>query len=384
MNKKAIPIDGPRMEVCMRRFLLVIIASIFMCGIALMAPENGFAKCEAALKRLKAAEAELNAANAAYNAAEAALANLNAAVANLNAVAKKLGATGGATVDSATFGRSPANPSFFDDQGYKAAKQAWQDARAAYDKTGGLDACGARRMRAQGEYDDAEAEYKRLRAEHIGDEGLLRAPEPLKVDEKISEKVKEIVETELLYDSIKEEDTASDIKLVLTKSGDRTIVEASILTTGKGTNYRKWVPEKPVLSTKSMTLTPISASNFYATKESFARQGASLALAAIGTQHEQNSYRAIQPKAAACPTTSAGVEKVERGAVARGIDRAGMAAGLGLLGSQAGGKIKGVKATFDVTGHEEELKDAEFKAAVTNSDEHRTLYVTVPARFGSE
>lgn len=366
----------------MRRLILIIIASVFICGITLILPENGFAKCEAAFKRLKAAEAELNAANAAYNAAKQALANLNAAVANLNAAAKKLGATGEATINSATFGRSPTSSSFFDDPGYKAAKQAWQDARAAYDKTGGIDACGARRMRAQGEYDDAEREYKRLRAEHIGDEGFLRAPEPLKMDEKISEKVKEIVDTELLYDSIKEEDTASDIKLVLTKSGSRTIVEASVLTTGKGTNYRKWVPEKPVLSTKSAALTPVAASNFYATKESFARVGASLALAAIGTQYEQGSHGKTQSHGTACPTDTA--QKTGRGAVAKGIDRAGMAAGLGLLGSQAGGKIKGIKATFDVTGREEELKDAEFKTAITNSDEHRTVYVTVPARFGAE
>src|SRR3990167_5985027 len=180
-------------KILSRKVLMLVIVSIIICAFMLVVGENAFAKCEAALKRLQAAEAELDAANAAYNAAKRAMANLNAAVANLNAAAKKLGATGKATAEGMTFGRSPSSTSFFENQEYKTAKEAWQDARDAYDKTGGIDAAGARRKRAQDEYDAAKAEYEKLRAEHIGDAGFLREPAPLKIDETLSRKVEKVI-----------------------------------------------------------------------------------------------------------------------------------------------------------------------------------------------
>lgn len=185
------------------KFFSMVISAVFFCGALLLPEKNAFAKCEMAAERLRAAEAELNAANnaciAAAQAAKQAAADLDKATADLNAVAGNLGAQGRATSDSAQFGRSPTNPSFFDDPGYKAAKQAWQDAKDR--NAAALNNLKNAQMRlgaAQNEYNNAKAEYDRLRRLHLlteraGDSGLLLPPEPVKTDEKLGEKVKEII-----------------------------------------------------------------------------------------------------------------------------------------------------------------------------------------------
>lgn len=173
-------------------------AVIIVFGFIMLSQQNLYARCEAALARLQQAEAQLNAASIVFNnanqKAKQAQADLAQAVANLNAIAAKLGVQGEATEDSAVFGGSPSNPTFFEDPGYKAAKQAWQDAKTANEKAQGeLDIAGTNRMRAYAEYDSAKAEYDRLRLQHIGDEGLLRVPKPVEIDEGLSEKTEEIL-----------------------------------------------------------------------------------------------------------------------------------------------------------------------------------------------
>lgn len=191
-----------REKIALRKVIPVFaVISVFVFGFIMYSQQNLFAKCEAALARLQQAEAQLNAANAAFNnanqKAKQAQADLAQAVADLNAVAARLGAQGKASEDSAVFGSSPSNPSFFDDPSYKAAMQAWQDAKTANEKAQGeLDMAGVNRMRAYAEYDAAKSEYERLRLQHIGDQGLMRVPKPIEIDEGLGEKVEGILQKE--------------------------------------------------------------------------------------------------------------------------------------------------------------------------------------------
>lgn len=376
------------------KVLMVVIVSIIICAFILMVGENVFAKCEAALKRLRAAEAELNAANAAYNAAKQALANLNAAAANLNAVAGKLGAAGKATTDGATFGRSPSNPSFFENQEYKTAKQAWQDAKDAYGKTGGIDAAGARRMRAQGEYDEAKAEYERLRAEHIGDAGYLKKPEGPRIDESLSKEVERVIGNEKSHTTIKQDDTYFDISFNLKKSKDKTILETCVISKGKEARHRKWIPKNPGLIVGSTAIDPVEAHDYYITqvsKEPARRTAAagvsSSVVTALGRQYTGGVKEPTHYKGAACPT---GVSQESGKTKSWGstIGGAGMATGLGLLTSQRATrdritkeKVKGLKSSFDVTGHEDNLEGAKFKTDLVNETGGNVVEIVVPVRF---
>ena len=51
--------------------------------------------------------------------------------------------------------------------------------------------------------------------------------------------------------------------------------------------------------------------------------------------------------------------------------------------AQAKGEIKGLRATFDVTGHETDMKDARLKYAAVNPSTHKEVHFTVPVRFNS-
>ena len=384
-------------KILSRKVTMLAIVSIIICAFMLVVGENAFAKCEAALKRLQAAEAELNAANAAYNAAKQALANLNAAVANLNAVAKKLGATGKATAEGMTFGKSPSNPSFFENQEYKTAKQAWQDARDAYDKTGGVDAAGARRMRAQGEYDEAKAEYERLRAEHIGDAGYLREPEWPKIDESLSEKVEKVIGTEKSHTTIKQDDTYFDISFTLKKLKDKTILETCIIGKGKEARHRKWTPKNPGLIIGSTAIAPVEAYDYYITQVSkkpakrTAAAGVSPSVVtALGGQYAGGVKQPTHYGGAACPT-GASQESGKAKSWGSTIGGAGLSTGLGLLTSQqptreriTKERTKGLKSSFDITGHEDKLKDAKFKTDLVNESGGNVVEIVVPVRFYKE
>ncbi|OGX01401.1 MAG: hypothetical protein A3I73_02615 [Omnitrophica bacterium RIFCSPLOWO2_02_FULL_45_16] len=373
-------------KILSRKVLMLVIVSIIICAFMLVVGENAFAKCEAALKRLQAAEAELDAANAAYNAAKQAMANLNAAVANLNAAAKKLGATGKATAEGMTFGRSPSNSSFFENQEYKTAKQAWQDARDAYDKTGGIDAAGARRMRAQGEYDEAKAEYERLRAEHIGDAGYLREPEALKLDEKLSKDVEDLIKEQTLSYQIDKDDTLSDIDVELKRLGKKTLLEVSVVSKGKGAQGGRWSPVAISLAIGPTTLSPTKAKPFSVItgKRSTANVAVPGILSAIGSQHiSSRTKTASYAGGAACPT---GTEsRASQGRYKSGlIGRVGVAAGMGLLAARErgpGSAIKGLKATFDVTGREAALTDIRLRATIDNQGTRRIVYIDTPIDF---
>ncbi|MBI5143607.1 MAG: hypothetical protein HZA30_00875 [Candidatus Omnitrophica bacterium] len=289
--------------------LLILMGLLLAVGLTVSLDKDAFAKCEKALERLKSAEAELKAANAAYDAAaqkaKQASANLANAVRNLNAAAAGLGVQGKATAESVTFGRSPTNPAFFDDPGYKAAKQAWQDAKAANAAAEGeLDQAGARRQKARDEYDDAKKEYDRLRREHLmeeraGDEGLILPPEPLKIDKSLSGKVEDITgykppADKPMFDCMKLDDVTIDVGYVYKKIATKRFLETSILTTGKGGQAKRWSPETAGLVIGSTVLKPVRSSNYYVSEKESATAGAApLIFSAIGNQYAKQGRKTI-------------------------------------------------------------------------------------------
>ena len=66
-----------------------------------------------------------------------------------------------------------------------------------------------------------------------------------------------------------------------------------------------------------------------------------------------------------------------------------MAAGLSLLAASAKGEITGLRATFDVTGREHQLRGAALKAVIVNTEQGgldlthapKRVDITVPVNF---
>ena len=181
-------------------FVFLIATFLFTTFFTFCSPglePEAWAKCEKELADLKAAEQGLNKAQQAYDAAKAAhdkaAKDLDQAVANLNAVAQGLGVRGQVTRQSITHGRSPTDTAFYFDPAYKAAEKAWRAAKAALaGAEGALDRAGQERMRAQDEYDAAKKAYEECMRKP-GDLELLRAPEPLKLDDKLTEETRKLI-----------------------------------------------------------------------------------------------------------------------------------------------------------------------------------------------
>lgn len=382
----------------MKKVAIIVLVLTLVVAVS----QKADAKCEAALARLKQAEADLAAANAEYDKASKeynkAQADLNKAVQNINAIAAKLGASGKATKESVAFGRSLSNPTFFDNPEYKAAKQAWQNAKAANEQAEGrLDQAGIRRKRAQGEYDEAKAEYERLRAQHIGDAGYLREPEELKIDESLSKKVERVIGTEKSHITVKQDDTYFDISFSLKKLKDKTILETCIIGKGKEARHRKWIPKNPGLIIDSTAIDPFETYDYYITQVSkgpakrTTAAGASPSVTkAFGKQYVGGVKQPAHYGGAACPTGTS-QESGKTKSWGSMIGSAGLTSALGLLTSRqpmreriTKEKTKGLKSSFDITGYEDKLKDAKFKTDLVNEAGGNVVEIVVPARFYKE
>ncbi len=349
---------------------------------------KAFAKCDAELARLNQAQANLNAANAAYDAAkkayDAANAQMQQAVANLNAVAQKLGASGQATTQSATFGRPPSNPAFFDNPDYKAAKQSWQNAKGALGRAeGDVDVTGRERMRAQDDYDAAKKAYDECMARRRDDE-YLREPEPLKLDEGLQEKV--------WKDRVGVGDTASDIEYRLRKEREKTFMDVSILTHSPQAQYARWMPENPSLHLASAAVLPAKTNPVYTqvyitrpVRSSRTNSQAPLLLGStMGSLFGGNqSTTSNDPN---CPTGATNQSG------SSGFSPSGL--GLGLLGSRSSSSQPtqqtvvmsepiGLTASFDVTGREKDLAKGLLKTNIVNKDTRESLPLTMPIRLDS-
>ena len=367
----------------------IVVASAFFF---LLLPEGkALAKCEVELARLNQAQANLDAANAAFAKAQQALNAIQQAVANLNAVAKKLGASGQATDQSATFGRPPSNPSFFDNPEYKAAKQAWQNAKAGLaNAEGDMDVAGQNRMRAQDEVDAAKKAYDECMSRRRDDE-YLKEPEGLKLDQGLDEKLKKLI----LNDTVGAGETSSDITCRVRKEGNKTFLDASVVTNSPKTQYARWVPQNPSLHLASGAISPAKIVVLYTPvyvkrpvrSSTTSSQAAPLllgtAMGGLGSR-KSSSYDPNDPN---CPTTGTAPKQK----TSSGFSQAGLGLGLGLLASQPSSNTVqqtvminepvGLAVAFDVTGRENELKKALLKTDIVNKDTRQSLPLTMPVHF---
>ena len=181
-------------------------------------------------------------------------------------------------------------------------------------------------------------------------------------------------------------DSLSDVGFVLRREGGRTFLEVSILSTGKGANYRKWEPENPFILLNSERVAPFKREKFYAAQESIASSTAPVIFAAIGSQYERDAVTAQNSSGTACSSTAhtQATAQNNQSGFSKAIDRAGMAAGMGLLASQAKGEITGLRASFDITGRETQLRNKTLlKFSTINRAGRQPLEenVTVPVRL---
>lgn len=158
-------------------------------------------------------------------------------------------------------------------------------------------------------------------------------------------------------------------------------VEVSILSTAPGPNGRNWVPERPTLMVDGKRLKPCAQSKFYVTKEATGsgREAATAVFSAISAEYAYEAAHAADSPGTACPSHGGGTRS--RAQEAR--DKATAAAGLALLASQAKGQITGLRATFNVTGKEGQLKDAKLDADIVNEVTQKKVRMNMPVRFES-
>ncbi len=195
---------------------------------------------------------------------------------------------------------------------------------------------------------------------------------------------------QLLYDSVTKEDVTANTAMVLRKEGAQILLEVSALATGKGTQFRTWVPDKIILllgkdRLKSSTLVP-----YYLEKESVVTNLAPALFAIIGAQYAAGARKAEAAKGTPCSQSGESeAPGQERGKVARAIDQAAMAGGMTLLAKQAKGQMEGRKATFDVTTELSRLGNAVVLLRIVNTDTGRInvantpseIQVKIPAKF---
>jgi hypothetical protein len=195
---------------------------------------------------------------------------------------------------------------------------------------------------------------------------------------------------QVLYDSAKSGGVSSEVGSALraacdndpcagkveAKPGAPMRLETSVLSSGTDVQGRNWVPENPVLRVGKERLKPCHAEPFYATKEA-TTNAAAVVLSAISTDYADDAKAAETSKGSSCHASEGGKE-VKRDSPQ---ERAAKAAAIGLLTSQAKGQIEGLRATFDVTGREEQLGNAKLQADVVNEVTQRKTSLSLPVRF---
>lgn len=167
------------------------------------------------------------------------------------------------------------------------------------------------------------------------------------------------------------------------QAGPPTRLDVSILSTGTGSQGRHWVPEDAVLHVGTERLKPCATSSFYAVKEAAAKAAAVVVFSALGAQYERDAAQAESAPGTAC-SHSAESPAATRSPAARARDRAAMGAALGLLTSQATGQVKGLRASFDVTGREDQLREAALRATIVNEVTQQRESLSTPLPFGAD
>lgn len=196
---------------------------------------------------------------------------------------------------------------------------------------------------------------------------------------------------QVLYDSVSSDGVTSQVGSVLRSTcgedpcagkstvrgaGIPTHLEISILSTGPDTHGRNWVPESPILRLGKEHLRPCHTEPLYVIKESSAKVAAVALITAIGSQYEEDARRAEASPGSACHA-----QEDHRSPAKKAADRAARGAAMGLLASQAKGQIEGLRATFNVTGREQQLQDATLQALIVNEITQQKVPMRLPVRF---
>ena len=198
---------------------------------------------------------------------------------------------------------------------------------------------------------------------------------------------------QVLYDSAKSGGMNSEVGAALraaceddpcagkveAKPGAPMRLETSLLSIGTDVQGRNWVPEKPVLRLGKERLKPCHTEPFYVTKEA-TTNAAAVVLSAISVDYADDAKAAEVSKGTSCAASQSGASHEARRRDTP-QERAAKAAAIGLLASQAKGQIEGLRATFDVTGREEQLGDAKLQVDVVNEVTQKKTSLSVPVRF---
>lgn len=159
-----------------------------------------------------------------------------------------------------------------------------------------------------------------------------------------------LIEPKILYVNDRtQRDIGADFAFVLTPAGDnQTKVEVSSLVTGRGADYRRWIPDSfEIKLPDGSRVLPVNTQKIYLAKPGVAAPIAPILFAAIGSQYEMSGSEAGKNPGKVCPVTGKPENTdTERGPIGKTIDRAGMAVGMGLLTGQAKGELEGRRATF--------------------------------------
>lgn len=198
---------------------------------------------------------------------------------------------------------------------------------------------------------------------------------------------------QVLYDSAKSGGVSSEVGSALRaaceddpcagkvepKPGAPMRLETSLLSTGTDVQGRNWVPEKPALRLGKERLKPCHTEPFYVTKES-STNAAAVVLTAISADYADDAQAAEASKGTSCTASHSGASHEARRRDTP-QERAAKAAALGLLTSQAKGQIEGLRATFDVTGKSDRLRDVVIEADLVNEVTQRRERLRLPVAF---
>lgn len=200
---------------------------------------------------------------------------------------------------------------------------------------------------------------------------------------------------QLLYDSTKGGGVNSEVGMVLRAAceddpcagqvkptpGAPLRLEASLLSRGTDVHGRNWVPENPTLKVGKERLKPCATEPFYVTKEATTNPAPAI-FAAISADYADDAKTAEASRGKSCSASQSGSAHPGKQKDSH-QERAVKAAALGLLASQAKGQIEGLRATFDVTGKEDQLRDAKVQATVINEVTQQKVQLNLPVRFES-
>ncbi len=154
-------------------------------------------------------------------------------------------------------------------------------------------------------------------------------------------------------------------------------IDAAVMVTGKGANFRKWEPGAIQIDLDGDMVLPSREEAVYIEKDSYFREGAAATFVALGAAYHDAASQGESGQV--CPVTGQKIGSSEKkNTLSDGIDRSGMAAGMGLLVNQARSQITGKKVTFHLNQEQAEkvfTHKAQMKIKAQNEELHQAQNV---------